>query len=180
MVHLREALAAAGIASAAVGVFLYRQYSKGKAHRSSWLRTIKFNGTWEKFVGSDPSQLLVITDFDGTITAGDAEQCHDLVGSSHLLSQSFRQEFAPLLDWTTNSSIDEVEWWDHAHSLMLKHGVPPRSLIPRVVREARMPPRPGALAMLEKLAELHVPVLIVSAGTDNDSSRFRWPVSLLL
>ncbi|KAL1512098.1 hypothetical protein AB1Y20_005369 [Prymnesium parvum] len=161
---LKEALAVGGIALAAVAAILYRQIVQKRSPRASWLRTISFNGKWEKFVAVDPSQLLVITDFDGTITAGDANQCHDLVGTCPLLSQAFRDEFAPLLDWTTNTSIDGVEWWDKAHELMLKHGVPPRALLQRLVREARMPPRPGVLQLLEKLAAMNVPVLIVSAG----------------
>ena len=106
----------------------------------------------------------MITDFDATITAGDADQCHDLMGVSPILSQAFRREFAPLLDWTTNASIDGVEWWDKAHEVMLKHGMPPRPLLKRLVESARMPCRPGALALLKKLSAMNVPVLIVSAG----------------
>lgn len=47
---------------------------------------------------------------------------------------------------------------------MVKHGQPPRHLIPRMVRETQMVPRPGALNMLARLHALDVPVLIVSAG----------------
>lgn len=108
--------------------------------------------------------LLLITDFDATLTTGDSEQCHDMVGATPLLSEAFRAEFAPLLDWTTNANIDGVEWWDAAHSIMVKHGMPPKPLIPRLVREARMIPRPGALELLKRLELLNVPVLIVSAG----------------
>mmetsp|Transcript_27845 Transcript_27845/g.71345 ORF Transcript_27845/g.71345 Transcript_27845/m.71345 type:complete len:314 (+) Transcript_27845:125-1066(+) len=130
------------------------------------------NSKWDRFAGADPSQLLVITDFDATITAGDADQCHDLMGKSPLLSKAFREEFAPLLDWTTNAAIDGVEWWDKAHELMLKHGMPPRSRLPGLVRDAFMPPRPGALQMLEKLAKMNVPVLIVSAGLSDVIEEF--------
>ena len=47
---------------------------------------------------------------------------------------------------------------------MVKYGQPPRSLIPRMVRQSSMVPRPGALKLLHRLALLNVPVLIVSAG----------------
>merc|ERR1719387_625130 len=99
---------------------------------------------------------MVITDFDATITTGDSEQCHDLVGGSRLLSNEFRKEFAPLLDWTTDANIDGVPWWDAAHKLMVKHGMPPRQLIPRLVREAKMVPRPGALELLKSLEQHNV------------------------
>jgi len=123
---------------------------------------------WEKkraaMADLTANDVMVITDFDATITSGDSEQCHDLVGASQLLSAEFRKEFAPLLDWTTNAQIDGVPWWNEAHNLMLKYGMPPRPIIPRLVREAKMVPRPGALELLKSL-ELHdVPVLIVSAG----------------
>lgn len=119
-----------------------------------------------------PSELIVITDFDATLTAGDSEQCHDLMGSSKLLSADFRAAFAPLLDWTTNAAIDGVEWWDQAHEHMVKHGMPPRQLIPRLVREADMRPRPGALELLKKCEMLGVPVLIVSAGVSDVIEEF--------
>jgi 5'-nucleotidase len=116
--------------------------------------------------------LLVVTDFDATLTCGVSKQCHDLMGHSTLLSQNFRDEFAPLLDWQSNTAIDGVEWWDTAHSLMIKYGQPPRHLIPRLVREAHMNPRPGALELLTRLAKLGVPVLIVSAGLSDIIEEF--------
>ena len=62
------------------------------------------------------------------------------------------------------SATDGVQWWDHAHALMIKYGQPPRLVIPRLVRQSSMAPRPGALKLLRRLALLDVPVLIVSAG----------------
>lgn len=118
------------------------------------------------------SDLIVITDFDATLTAGDSDQCHDLMGMSPLLAAPFREDFAPLLDWASNTSIDGVEWWDRAHSFMIKHGMPPRQLIPRLVREANMKPRPGALELLKRLEALGVPVLIVSAGISDVIEEF--------
>ena len=109
-------------------------------------------------------KLMVVTDFDATLTTGKSIQCHDLVGFSPLMSQAFRDEFAPLLDWQSNAAIDGVEWWDTAHALMVKHGQPQRQTLPRMVREAKMEWRAGALDLLERLAALEVPVLIVSAG----------------
>ena len=36
--------------------------------------------------------LLVITDFDATITTGSSQQCHDILGESELLDSAFREE----------------------------------------------------------------------------------------
>ena len=117
-------------------------------------------------------KLLVIADFDATITTGDSIQCHDMLGFSELMTPAFRREFAPLLDWATNPDVDGVAWWDKAHELMIKHGQPPRHLIPRMVRETRMEPRPGALKLLARLAVLQVPLLIVSAGLSDVIEEF--------
>ena len=76
-----------------------------------------------------------------------------MLGASKLMSKQFREKFAPLLDWTTDANIDGVPWWDAAHKLMVKHGMPPRQLIPRLVREAKMVPRPGALELLKSLEQ---------------------------
>ena len=55
---------------------------------------------------------------------------------------------------------------------MIKHGVPRRNIIPRLVREAKMVPRPGALELLKRLEVLNVPVLIVSAGVTDVIEEF--------
>lgn len=55
---------------------------------------------------------------------------------------------------------------------MIEHGQPPRHLIPRMVRETKMEPRPGALKLLARLAALEVPVLIVSAGLSDVIEEF--------
>jgi hypothetical protein len=36
--------------------------------------------------------LLIITDFDATITTGSSQQCHDILGESELLDSAFREE----------------------------------------------------------------------------------------
>jgi len=145
-------------AAAAAALLVRARYNK--------LTTIWWIRQHKRYVhaGTTPGDLIVITDFDATLTAGDSEQCHDLIGFSKLMSAQFREAFAPLLDWASNAAIDGVEWWDRAHGYMVKYGMPPRQLIPRLVREAHMTPRPGALELLKKCEMLGVPVLIVSAG----------------
>lgn len=141
--------------------------------RSEWLPNVCFHFKRSAMLRDTTlDNVLVVTDFDATLTMGKSVQCHDLVGFSPLLLQQFRDEFAPLLDWQSNTAIDGVEWWDKAHELMLKHGQPPRHLIPRMVRESDMVARPGALKLLERFAALNVPVLIVSAGLSDVIEEF--------
>jgi len=156
-------LYSAAVLGAATYFIIWRR-KRAERQQTSWVAAKEWAETRAAFSKLTADNLLVITDFDATITTGDSEQCHDVMGNSKLLPTAFRKEFAPLLDWTTNAAIDGVEWWDAAHGLMIKHGTPPRAIIPRLVREAKMVPRPGALELLKRLEMLHVPVLIVSAG----------------
>jgi 5'-nucleotidase len=160
-VPAREALAAAAWA---VGAALLAW--RARRDSTDWVPSSRFH--WESLRAAmaqlAAKDLLLITDFDATLTTGDSEQCHDIVGSSKVMSDAFLAEFAPLLDWTSNAAIDGVEWWDRAHELMIEHGMPRRALIPRLVREAKTRFRPGALEMLKQLELANVPVLIVSAG----------------
>lgn len=163
MVQLSEGIALAALGAAAMATLI--NVRRRKALRTKLIANKHWPEKRANFLDNlSADDLLLITDFDATITAGDAEQCHDMVGASPLLSKAFRDEFQPLLDWTSNVQIDGVEWWDKAHELMVEHGMPPRPLIPRLVREASMTPRPGALELLKRLEALRVPVCIVSAG----------------
>ena len=140
-----------GVAAAVSAFLIWR----ARRDFCDWSPSAPFH--WQKkraaMAALTAKDVMVITDFDATITTGDSEQCHDLVGGSRLLSNDFRKDFAPLLDWTTDANIDGVPWWDAAHKLMVKHGMPPRQLIPRLVREAKMVPRPGALELLKSLEQ---------------------------
>ena len=99
--------------AAAVGAFLMW---RARRDLCDWSPSAPFH--WQKkraaMANLTANDVMVITDFDATITSGDSEQCHDLVGGSRLLSNEFRKEFAPLLDWTTDANIDGVPWWDAA------------------------------------------------------------------
>ncbi len=166
-----EHLAALCVAGA-VGALLILYAKHRERLRTTWVACEGWHRKRSTFSFVRAENLLVITDFDATLTTGDSEQCHDLCGFSKVMPEEFRSKFAPLLDWAANPDIDGVEWWDRAHSLMVRYGVPKRQLIPRLVREAKMTPRPGALEMLRRLEELGIPVLIVSAGLSDVIEEF--------
>ena len=166
-----ETTAALLVVSAVAGLLVL--YAKRKDRmRTNWVACEGWHRKRSTFSFVKADQLLVITDFDATITTGDSEQCHDLCGFSEVMPADFRSKFAPLLDWAANPDIDGVEWWERAHGLMMRYGVPKRQLIPRLVRDAKMIPRPGALELLKRLEELDVPVLIVSAGLSDVIEEF--------
>jgi len=156
----------------AIGALML-MYAKHKDRmRTTWVACEGWHRKRSTFSFVRAEHLLVITDFDATLTTGDSQQCHDLCAESPIMSTDFRDKFAPLLDWAANPDIDGVEWWDRAHALMVRYGCPKRQLIPRIVREAKMTPRPGSLELLKRLEELDIPVLIVSAGLSDIIEEF--------
>lgn len=168
----KETLVALGAATYAALV-IWRAKIRRSRPQTSWVKSESWavkRAAFAKTATAD--NLLIITDFDATVTTGDSEQCHDVMGNSKVLDPAFRKEFAPLLDWEQNAAIDGVEWWDVAHGLMIKHSMPPRHIIPRLVREARMICRPGSLELLKRCEQLNVPVLVVSAGLSDVIEEF--------
>lgn len=164
-------MAALLVAGAIGGLVLL--YSKQRERmKTTWVACEGWQRKRSTYSFARPENLMVITDFDATLTTGDSQQCHDLCGESPSMSEEFRNKFGPLLDWEANPDIDGVEWWDRAHALMVQYGMPKRQLIPRLVREAKMTPRPGALELLKRLEELKIPVLIVSAGLSDVIEEF--------
>ena len=117
----------------------------------------------DKLVGRSTEDLLCITDFDLTLTAGRSAQCHDVVGQSSRAPAALVAGFAPLLDFSRPFPPEWQAdgWWEHANSVLVAEGRGIREQLPAMVRDADMSPRPGALALLQQLADARVPVLIV-------------------
>ena len=113
-----------------------------------------------------PDDLLLITDYDLTLTTGDSSQCHDVLGQSERLPRALRSAFVPLLDFTKPfpPELQGGGWWDAANRALLAHGADLGARLPGVIDEARMTLRPGAADLLQRCAELSIPVLVVSAG----------------
>ena len=64
-----------------------------------------------------PQNLIVITDFDATLTCGDGPQCHDVLGTAPSLPASLRADFAPLLDFSVPHppAWHGAKWWERAN-----------------------------------------------------------------
>jgi phosphoglycolate phosphatase-like HAD superfamily hydrolase len=78
-------------------------------------------------------------------------------------------EFGPLLDFSKPFPVELQGdgWWARANEILVSKGTGVRDLLPTVVANSRLTPRPGAVELLRRLVELRVPVLIVSAGFRN-------------
>ena len=85
--------------AAALGAAAWYIIWRRKRNTTTWTASAEWAAKRSHFEKLTADHLLVITDFDATLTTGDSEQCHDVMGNSPLLSTEFRKEFAPLLDW---------------------------------------------------------------------------------
>mmetsp|Transcript_16201 Transcript_16201/g.49238 ORF Transcript_16201/g.49238 Transcript_16201/m.49238 type:complete len:298 (+) Transcript_16201:508-1401(+) len=87
---------------------------------------------------------------------------------------SARREFASLLDWSRPQPVELARegWWVRANQILLEHRAPRKEEIEKMVAEAEFRPRRGMAELLRKLAELDVPVLVVSAGCSDLIEQF--------
>ena len=111
--------------------------------------------------------LLVLIDFDRTLTTGPSDQCHDILGESSVMPPSLRASFEPLLDFSKPfpPELQGDDWWRVANQILLAHAdqIKPET-VSACVSAANVRVRPGASRLLRCLSNLGVPVLIVSAG----------------
>lgn len=148
-----------------------------------------FARKWRKFVADGPSKLLVISDFDQTLTpfykrASDASKpgaareqetsSHGLLLSSHVLDPQVgareRELFARYfpIEMSPKLSKEEklpfmVEWWTHAHELLLEYKLT-RAQIQQTVAQAHLSFRPGFHSLFALLESKQIPTLVFSAG----------------
>lgn len=115
---------------------------------------------------SAPENLLVVTDFDLTLTTGGSDECHDILGTSPYMPEAVRSGFVRLLDFSVpfEPPLDGSGWWVRANEILVESGAPRRDEVRPIVSEAPTWLRPGAGELLQRLAALGVPVLVVSAG----------------
>ena len=140
---------------------------------TSYIATYSFERKWRDIL-TRPESLCVITDFDLTLTTGGSQECHDILGKSPVMPAAVRREFAPLLDFSTpfEPPLDGSGWLDKANQILVASGTPRRADLPPLVRKAPTRLRPGANELLELLAALGVPVLVVSAGCTDVITEF--------
>ena len=129
----------------------------------------------------DTSSLLVVADFDRTITQFrgpdglPCDECHDIVFDrcspnsmwAHEV-QTFwaltREKFGVMAEKPLEEQLSLTNWWwASANEMMLKNELN-RAMIVEAVGKANTAPRPGAMSLLTECISEGIPVMIVSAG----------------
>jgi len=126
----------------------------------------------------DASKLLIIADFDRTLTsAACGVSCHGVVESCTGLSAEYRSETKKLFDHyfpiETDPTIPRAEkipimeeWYGKAHKLLLKEPFTP-ALLRSTASDSAIALRPGCDALLVGCHERGTPVVVMSAGLGN-------------
>ena len=134
----------------------------------------------KQFIQDGQDQLIVITDFDYTLTPcvkDDGKHglsSHGILETSDILSESIRKVFVDLfehyypLEISPTLSMQEkesivVDWWTKTHEALIDYRLTKQQLH-YATNHTNLTFRDGFQPLFEKLAQKDVPVLIFSAG----------------
>ena len=142
-------------------------------HRMRWRHRLK------QFREDGPERLLVVSDWDRTLTRSTAEDGSDqstcsVIANSGRLGAAFSRRYGELFDRyrTIELAPDLSErdksshlrrWWSLQFDLLLEYKFSTRT-IRRIVREHLPRLRDGARLFFETLRERRIPLIILSAG----------------
>ncbi|ETW05434.1 HAD hydrolase, family IE [Aphanomyces invadans] len=139
-----------------------------------------FAAKLSRMAADGPSQLLMIADFDYTLTpyytpkGEHAHSCHGIISGSGFLGPEFQakanalfQQFYPI-EISPLLTHDEkephmIEWWERSHKIMVEYGLHAHH-IQDAVADADITFRAGFRPLFASLATANVPTLIFSAG----------------
>ena len=115
---------------------------------------------------ASPAALAVLSDFDRTLTASGAPECHDIVGlhAGDTMPPAYSAAMARMLDFSQPLPTATLEeWWVRCSELMVEHGWRRACLAPAVAASG-VTLRDGAVELVAALAAHEVPLVVLSAG----------------
>ncbi|KAG6619588.1 CAMK/CAMKL/AMPK protein kinase [Phytophthora cinnamomi] len=141
---------------------------------------VAFARKWKKFSSDRLDRLVVIADFDYTLTPAYKPTDDQALSSHRLLMESealgpdaedvareIFEKYYPIEQSATLTMEEKlpfmIEWWTKTHELMIEHGVT-KNAIKKAVEESDITLREGFMEIFELLARENVPTLIFSAG----------------
>ena len=107
------------------------------------------------------AKLMVVSDFDHTLTKFTSPQCHDIVGFNKEYSTDFVKEFKSIF-YKPMASLSE--WWRAAHDLLVTKSGLTKDMLQERLDERVVAVRDGLESFAVNLRLNHVPLVIVSAG----------------
>lgn len=107
------------------------------------------------------AKIMVVSDFDHTLTKFTSLQCHDIVGYNKHYPSDFAQEFDSIF-MRPNSSL--AAWWTEAHDLITNKSGLTKAMLQEHLDEVVVAVRDGLTDFAVSLRLHRVPLVIVSAG----------------
>ncbi|KAE8981268.1 hypothetical protein PR003_g24667 [Phytophthora rubi] len=141
---------------------------------------VDFARKWKKFSTDRLGKLVVIADFDYTLTPAYKPTDEQALSSHRLLMESealgpdaeevareIFEKYYPIEQSATLTMEEKlpfmIEWWTKTHDRMIEHGVT-KTAIKKAVDESDLTLREGFMEIFDLLARGNVPTLIFSAG----------------
>ena len=132
----------------------------------------------DKIKGWNKDDIVILTDFDRTITAGYSESSWGVLCKCDLVPASYKSEREELQQYYRPFEIDEsldyetrnnlmIEWWNKHIALFVKYKIPKSVIDTAAQNKDIMNFRAGAKEFLERMHDLNIPIIIVSAGVGN-------------
>ena len=125
-----------------------------------------------RYLLRDPSKVLVIADFDRTITTC-AQSSHGVIESCKELSAEYRAATTALfkhyypIETSTLTREEKIplmtEWYEKAHALLAAEPLS-RAVLERAARDSKVQLREGFVPLLDSMDALDVPLVVCSAG----------------
>ena len=130
----------------------------------------------------NPKNLFVVADFDKTLTRGDSESTWGILSKANNMGPDYKEKRTALFEKYRPIEIDETlpldiksqkmdEWWRGHIGLLYEYGLK-EEFIKSAVNRNLLTYRDGAKKFLNKMCELDIPVIIISAGNGNIISEF--------
>ncbi|KAF4043698.1 Pyrimidine 5'-nucleotidase (UMPH-1) [Phytophthora infestans] len=181
------ALAGAGVAMSCRGDSNTARSESSSSHRRPPGKPMMFvrdpdafARKWKKFSTDRLDKLIVIADFDYTLTPAykptddQALSSHSLLMESEALGPQAKtvareifEKYFPIEQSAQLSKEEKlpfmIKWWTRTHELMIQHGVS-KSAVEKAVEESDITLREGFMEIFDLLARENVPTLIFSAG----------------
>ena len=130
----------------------------------------------------DTKNLFVVADFDKTLTRGDSEYTWWILSKADNMGADYKEKRTALFEKYRPIEIDETlpidiksqkmdEWWKCHIGLFYEYGLK-EEFIKNAVNKNLLAYRDGAIEFLNKMYNLDIPVIIISAGIGNIISEF--------
>jgi len=128
------------------------------------------------------NELLIVADFDKTMTSGEGESTWGIMSKSGLVDEEYYKERMKLYEYYRPIEINYTmsyeerckemeEWWKKHISLYFKYQITEEQ-IKKAVAGSGLEFRKGAKEFLIQMYEKNVPVIIISAGIGNIIEEF--------